>query len=159
DFLSATVEGEYFRDEDAEDVAFLRLKPPLPDGIQPFALATSEGTEQRDVRGFAFPKVGLDGLYVTATVVGLLDDPKAGRRLQLRSTNISPGCSGGPLWDERGRAVGMAVAIVDQEAKTGRHGDTAKAIAAEVLASVCCELSIKCAERRTAAWEILEAIS
>lgn len=36
----------------------------------------------------------------------------------------------------------MAVAIVDQEAKTGRHGDTAKAIAAEVLASVCPEVSI-----------------
>jgi S1-C subfamily serine protease len=143
DFVSATVEGEYFRDKDAEDVAFLRLKSPLPDGIQPLALATSDGMDERDLRGFAFPKVGRDGLWMTATVIGPLDRRGAGRRLQLRSSNISPGCSGGPLWNERGHVVGMAVAIVDQEAQTGRHGDTAKAIAAEVLARVCRELSLE----------------
>src|SRR5262245_26090234 len=42
DLLVATVEGQHFRDKDAEDVAFLRLRPPLP-GIQPLALATSQG--------------------------------------------------------------------------------------------------------------------
>ena len=152
--LPTTVERAYFRDKDAEDVALLRLQCPLPDGIQPLALATSEGTENRDVRGWAFPKVGRDGLWMTARVVGPLDDPRTGRRLQLRSTNISPGCSGGPLWDEQDRVVGMAVAIVDQEAKTGRHGDTAKAIAAEVVARVCRELAIERVDRRTTAWHV-----
>ncbi len=151
DALPTTLERESFRDEGAEDVAFLRVKPPLPEGIQPLALATSVGTEEARLRGFAFPEAGKDGLWMTATVVGPLDLPGNGRRLQLRSSNISPGCSGGPLWDERGRVVGMAVAIVDREAKTtGRHIDTAKAIAAEVLAGLCRELSIERVERSAA---------
>lgn len=154
ELVPAVVEGAFFRDEEAEDVALLRLKRPLPGSVAPLALATSEGTEGRELRGFAFPKAGPGGLYMTATVVGPLDDPRAGRRIQLRSTNISPGCSGGPLWDERGRVVGMAVAIVDQEAKTGRHGDTAKAIAAEVLARVCGELSVERVETRTVAQQL-----
>lgn len=149
-FVSATVDGEWFRDKDAEDIAVLRLTTPLPGGIQPLALATSQGTEGSDLRGFAFPKAGRDGLWMTATVAGPLDNARPGRRLQLRSTNISPGCSGGPLWDERGRVVGMAVSIVDQEAQTGRHNDTAFAITAEVLASVCPQVHIERIDRRNA---------
>lgn len=148
DFVVAAVEAEYLRGENAEDVAFLRLSSPLSAGIQPLVLATSQGLEGHDLRGFAFPKAGPKGLFMTATVVGPLDDPGTGRRLQLRSTNVSPGCSGGPLWDKRGRVVGMAVSIVDQEARTGRHGDTAKAIAAEVLVDVCPELLIEHLEHR-----------
>jgi hypothetical protein len=147
DFVSATVEGETFRDSDADDVAFLRLKTPLSDGIQPLVLATSEGTDGRELRGWGFPKVGRDGLWMTGTVVGPLGD--GGKRFQLRSTNISPGCSGGPLWDERGRVVGMVVAIVDRDTKTGRHGDTAFAIASELLAGVCRELSLDRGRRGT----------
>lgn len=120
-FVCATVEGRYFRDKDAEDVAFLRVKTQLAD-IAPLTLATSRGLEGRTLRGWGFPKVGPDGLWMTATVIGPLDNQRTGRRMQLSSQEISPGCSGGPLWDAHGRVVGMAVAIIDQEARTtGRH--------------------------------------
>lgn len=51
--VPAVVEGGFFRDEDAEDVAFLRLTSALP-GIEPLTLATSEGTEGSDLSGWAF---------------------------------------------------------------------------------------------------------
>lgn len=147
DIVSATVVGEYFRDKDAEDVAILRLAAPVA-GIQPLALATSHGLVKGELEGFAFPEVDRNGLWMTATVVGLLDIPNVGRRLQVRSNDISPGCSGGPLWDERGRVVAMAVSIVDQEPKTGRHLYTAKVIPSEVIAKVCAELSLERVDRR-----------
>ncbi len=142
--LPTTLERESFRDEDAEDVAFLRLKPPLPQGIEPLALATSAGTKGTHLNGFGFPDAL--GHWMSAKVAG----PRGRHQLQLDSSKILPGCSGGPLWDEQGRVVGVAVSIKTVDPKTGRGGDISYAIAAEVLAEVCPEVPFERVERSAA---------
>lgn len=153
EFLSATVESESFRDEDAEDIAFLRIVHPDEERLQrflgsirPLRLSSSLDLPGTNLRGFAFPSVFPSGLPMTAVVIAAVHTPKRGRRIHVSSKNISLGCSGGPLWDERGGVVGMAVSIIPQDG-TGRHTDTAFMIAAETLASACHEVNIKAAYR------------
>lgn len=134
-FLSAVVEPRYY--SDAEDVAFLRLRGPVPEGVAPLVFASSRGCQGKGLRGFGF--AAPSGLLMTATVVGPLPER---RRLQINSNNISRGSSGGPLWDERGRVVAVAAAIKDQDA-SGRHIETTFAIPVDVIVELCPELVLE----------------
>ncbi|WP_437545621.1 serine protease [Sorangium sp. So ce367] len=129
-FLQAEVVPAYFKEN--EDVALLRLSEAAPAAVEPLALATSSGLTGQILRGFGFADPG--GLWMAATVAGPLD---ADKRWQLSSTNISPGCSGGPLWNDAGYVVAMASSIRDPDPITGRHHDTCYGRASEVLMEVC----------------------
>lgn len=152
--FAARVERESFRDVDAQDVAFLRVEPrdrerlrELLGEIRPLTLATSQGLEGLTLRGWAYPEDQSGGHWMRAKLDGPLKHPRRGKRLQLSSWTIWDGCSGGPLWDEQGRVVGMAVSVVT------KYPDTAFMIAAEELATAYRGLAIETVERRPVAIE------
>ncbi len=121
-----------------EDVAFLRLlgvhgRAPLPEGVRPAVLGLSDGREGTGVRAFGYPHVGqVEGLWGTGELAGQVNE--AGRLLlQLRSSEITAGFSGGPVWDaDTGQVVGMVTQIAIPD-RYGRLDEVAFAISAETL--------------------------
>lgn len=108
----AIVVPEWWRDIDAEDIAFLRVNGGLPKGVKTLPLGSSSGTEGLHIKTFGYP---LDNEVVgergggevmgfgsfTATEQALL---------QLSSHEITKEFSGAPIWsDARRRVIGMAV--------------------------------------------------
>ncbi|GAG05026.1 unnamed protein product, partial [marine sediment metagenome] len=139
----AEVVPAWWRASDAEDVAILRLQGPLPADARPLPLGPAAETTGHTVYAFGFPTLGtLGGLWGKGEVVGLVAD--AGRSLlQLRSSEITAGFSGGPVWDEEaGLVIGMATSITHPD-QFGRLGETAFATPAEVLQQVCPDLSLR----------------
>ncbi|MBT7071021.1 MAG: TIR domain-containing protein [Anaerolineae bacterium] len=130
--LSATVEA--WRDENAEDVASLRLAAPLTE-MQPLPLGASSGSKGHhfSTYGFPQPKQALSGsgtITGYATLNGI-------QYLQLESSQVTPGFSGAPVFDEvTKRVVGMVVAIAPPD-EYQRQGTTAFAVPAEALREVC----------------------
>jgi len=125
------------------DVAFLRLSAPLPRGVTPAILSPSVGLGGARVRAFGYPNVGdVDGLWGTGELAGRVT--QTGQPLlQLRSTQITAGFSGGPVWEETsGRVIGMvtSVAVPDDLA---RLGDVAFAILAETLRDLCAAVGLE----------------
>ena len=57
----AAVVPEWFRPADAEDVAFLQLRVPLPQGVLPFPLGSSQGASGHSFQTFGFPSVSPGG--------------------------------------------------------------------------------------------------
>src|SRR5688572_8494997 len=61
----AIVSPEYWTDRDAQDVAVLSLKGPLPNGVVPMLLGSSFGSEDHSFRTFGFsaakPVEGMPG--------------------------------------------------------------------------------------------------
>ena len=139
----AEVVTAWWRASDAKDVAILRLRGPLPAGARPLSLGCAAETTGHSVRTFGFPALGtLEGLWGKGEVVGLVTD--SGRSLlQLRSSEITAGFSGGPVWDEEsGQVIGMATSITNPD-QSGRLVETAFATPAEVLQQVCPNLSLR----------------
>ena len=148
---TADVDKSLWRNRTNGDVAFLRelrrvpsmgpglsVGDGLPVGVAPVELGESVRLRGRKLRGYGFPDKETDGLFTNAEVVGVLR-----QELQLRSQEISPGYSGGPLVDEeRGVVVGMMRAIrpIDEH---GRHTETAFANSVEMLRAVCPQLMIR----------------
>jgi hypothetical protein len=121
------------------DVAFLRLPELLPEGVAPAVLAPSVGREGARVRALGCPEVGeIKGLWGDGRLVGRVTE--AGRELlQLRSTQITVGFSGGPVWDEAtSRVIGMVTQIATPD-RYARLGDVAFAIPSETLCDLCPE--------------------
>ncbi len=116
----------------AEDVAFLRVDGDAPAPCTPCRLA--QGQRGAVVRAFGYPDVGrVGGLWGEGTLIEMVSEAGAGRRLwQLRSDAITAGFSGGPVWDEAGRVVGMVTAVTRPDA-LGRLRSVAFAIPAETL--------------------------
>jgi S1-C subfamily serine protease len=115
------------------DVALLRPLSPLPTGARPAVLGASPRSAGRPIAAFGYPTVGrVDGLWGTGEVVGPVTED--GRPLlQLRSTQITAGFSGGPVTDsETGQVIGMVTEIAAQD-RYGRMGDVAFAIPIEDL--------------------------
>jgi hypothetical protein len=124
---------------EAHDVAFLRLTTPLPAGTVPAEFAPSVRREGEAVRAFGYPELGdIEGLWGVGQLVGRVI--QAGRSLlQLSSTQITTGFSGGPVWDAAtGRVIGMVVQIAQSD-RYGKLEDVAFAISAETLRDLCPE--------------------
>lgn len=137
------VEPGLWRDSSKEDVAILRLNESLPKGIAPVALSSSKNftraLELQEFCGYGFPEGEQeDGLWAEITVVGQLPGSE---RLQVKSLEIEPGFSGGPILDlQRGEVVGMIQAIRDMDPETGRNQDTAFANPAVVIRAILPEI-------------------
>ncbi len=141
----ATVLLDGWRNVDAEDVAFLRIPGPLPDGVQPLPLGSSEGIEGHSMISFGYPETGeVEGGRATGKILGRGAKTRAGQSLlQVHSSEITEGFSGAPIWDEvRRRVVGMVV-IAAQRDDLGKQGDTAFATPTETLRAVSSALQIR----------------
>jgi formylglycine-generating enzyme required for sulfatase activity len=119
------------------DIAFLRLSASLPSGVTPAILSIARDGAR--IRAFGYPDVGeVNGLFGTGELVGTVTETDR-PLLQLSSTQITAGFSGGPVWEEAtGRIIGMvtSVAVPDDLA---RLDDVAFAIPAKTLRDLCPE--------------------
>jgi hypothetical protein len=134
----ATVLAESWRGVDTEDVALLQLCGTLPPGVQPLPLGSSHGIEGHPLVTFGYPEAGeVEGVRGTGTILGYGAKTRAGHPLlQLRSSEITEGFSGAPVWDEvRRRVIGMVV-IAAQTDPLGKLGDTAFATPTETLRAI-----------------------
>ena len=135
--LSATVEA--WRDENAEDLASLRLAAPL-DEMQPLQLGASSGSQGHTFSTYGFPQPA-QALSGSGTITGYAT-LKGIQYLQLESSQVTPGFSGAPVFDEvTKRVVGMVVAIAPPD-EYQRQGTTAFAVPAETLREVAPELQL-----------------
>src|SRR6266849_5779704 len=134
----ATVLAEGWRPVDAEDVAVLSVSGALPEDVQPLPLGSSQGIEGHAMVTFGYPEPGeVEGIRGAGTILGRGARTKAGQPLlQLRSSEITKGFSGAPVWDEvRRRVVGMVVIAVEMD-ELGKMGSTAFATPTETLRAV-----------------------
>jgi WD40 repeat protein len=136
----ARVVPEWFRPDDAEDVAFLRLKEPLQESVRPLFLGSSLGAGGHPFRTFGFPSASPDeGIWGDGLILAetLMQGMKV---LQLKSSEITRGFSGAPVFDTAsGRVVGMVNAIAPQDVY-GRLAETAFITPAETLRLICPQL-------------------
>jgi WD40 repeat protein len=140
----ATVEMQWLRDVEAEDMAILRIQGGLPQGVRSLSLGSSTGVSGHKISTFGFPSAGeVEGIAGYGKVLGRGSQTKAGQPLlQLRSSEITQGFSGAPVWDElRKRVIGMVVIVATPDA-SGKMGETAFATPTETLQRVCTDLHI-----------------
>jgi hypothetical protein len=89
----ASVEAEYWRPPEAEDVAFLRLDGPPPEGARSLPLGSATGARGEAFRAYGFPKgkptQGLSGYGEIGDPLRVRDDNRfqrrAGRRRHRRA--------------------------------------------------------------------------
>ncbi len=107
----ATVLPEYWRASNAEDVAFLRLKEKIPEGVEPLPLGRYGG--KHNFSTFGFPEeASRDGRRGAGFVLGPPHEMWGFARLQLRSEETTKGFSGAPVWDDELQTViGMVIGI------------------------------------------------
>jgi S1-C subfamily serine protease len=135
----ATVLAESWRAVDAEDVALLRVSGTLPTGVQPLPFGSSRGTDGHPLVTFGYPEAGeVEGVRGTGTILGYGAKTRAGQPLlQVRSSEITEGFSGAPVWDEvRHRVVGMVVIAAERD-PLGKLGETAFATPTERSRRLC----------------------
>ncbi len=138
DLRTARIEPGQWLSCDDGDVAILRIEGDLPDQVPPLPLGGSGGTKDHPFTAFGYPppqaKVGMLG---GGTIVGPGRNEKDMPLIQLRSTEVTPGFSGAPVWDERTRrVVGMVSAITPPD-RYARLAQTAFATPSETLRQVC----------------------
>ena len=137
--IEATIEPEFWRDPDAEDVSILRLENQL-ENIQPVILGSSSGTKGHRFSTFGFPDMEQE-LAGGGKIIGQATISRI-KVLQVRSPEVTPGFSGAPAFDEiTKRVVGMIVAITPPD-EFRRLGTTAFAIPSEMLSEICPELRV-----------------
>ncbi len=140
----ATVEMQWLRGVDAEDMAILRVQGDLPQGVRALSLGSSTGVSGHKISTFGFPSAGeVEGIAGYGKVLGRGSQTKAGQPLlQVRSSEITQGFSGAPVWDDlRQRVIGMVVIVATPDA-SGKMGETAFATPTETLQRVCTDLQI-----------------
>jgi hypothetical protein len=100
---------------DSLDLALLALRPNSLEGI-PIVLSPDPVKLGEKVRAFGYPLPQIQGYTLKETegvvsgLFGLMDDP-----LEFQCTApIQPGNSGGPLVDDQGRLVGVAVSVLNK---------------------------------------------
>lgn len=125
-----------WRAADAEDVAFLQLDGPLPEGATALPLGGSEGSAGHSFQSFGFPDQSPEeGLYGEGR---LIDQTSIlGMKVwQVQSSEVTPGFSGGPVYDMQARrVVGMVTSIASPD-RFGRLSETAFVTPAETLFSI-----------------------
>jgi hypothetical protein len=136
----AEVVAEWWRPAEGGDVAFLRLREPLPAGVSPLPLGSSRGTGNHAFQTFGFPSASpVEGIWGDGHIMAetLMQGMSV---LQLSSPQITPGFSGAPVFDTvNRRVVGMVTAIVSQDSH-GRMAETAFITPVETLRMICPQL-------------------
>jgi 2-alkenal reductase len=138
-----TLEAEIVGTDPDSDLAVIRVDP-LPDGVQPLALATSKELRVGESVVAIGNPFGLEGTMTTGIVSAL------GRSLpsQARTADggrfnipniiqtdaaINPGNSGGPLLDYTGRVIGVNTAI---ESPVRQFSGVGYAVPSDIIAKI-----------------------
>lgn len=133
----ARVDQNARRPAAAEDVAFLALDGALPDDARPISLSSSIEATGRTFHTFGFPTAkSVEGLVGELYVVG--ETTEAGFRvLQTRSSEVTLGFSGAPVWDDEGRAIGQVVSTIPAGVDpAGKQWDTSFVTPVETLIEI-----------------------
>lgn len=140
--LSAKVEPDAWRSQEAEDIAFLRLNEPLPETIEALPLGPSINAEGRPFKTFGFPEIGVEsGVWGEGHIQGEIHINNV-RLLQVRSPEVTRGFSGAPVWDAVAkRVIGLVVGILAIDAY-GRLRETGYITPSETLQQVYPSLSL-----------------
>ena len=175
--LPALVLPEFWRDVAGRDIAILQLDSALPAGVEVAPLGPSSGTAQHRAFSVGFPRVTRSpspgeqsarprSLAAESVVVATLlrrPAPEASNEshpiLQLRSSEVTAGFSGGPLLDEqRQRVIGMVDSMLAPD-DVGKLRDVAFATPVETLREICpaLELSSICPFQGLAAFTEAQA--
>lgn len=143
--LPATVVEEWWKPDC--DLSILRLQVPLPQGAIPVELGTGRSRPRVEILalGYASSNSG-EASWADGRIVGSNRDGL----LQLASTQITHGFSGGPVVTKSGQLIGIAQFIVSPD-ESFRNLETAYAIPAERLFQICHEL--KPSPRRSFSFE------
>ena len=139
----ASVESEGGHPPDVEDTAFLQLSDPLPKGAASVILGTSAERQGTQIQAFGYPDLGkVDGLWGNGELIGLVTEERR-PLLQLRSSEITAGFSGGPVWDTAtGHVIGMVAQVATPD-RYGKLGEVAFAIPTETLKRLCPEIRLE----------------
>jgi hypothetical protein len=140
---SATI--DYYSSEDDLDIAVLKPDS-LPKGVTPLPLAFAESSRGHKFSVFGYPQKGrYNGLYGAGEILGLVDDKKGRKALQLSSPQVTYGYSGGPILDEICQiVVGMVRGGLEQDLNLSEKlGDAAFAIPTETLKTAYPTLKLK----------------
>ncbi len=143
DEATAIVESDGWHAPEAEDIAILRLNGMLPAAIKTAILGTNDNTTGHSFRAFGYPKVDdIQGIWAEGKILGPITDSKGTTMLQLDSSQVAQGMSGGPVLNvNTNRVVGMITATYHAD-ETLKLRDTAFAISSEVLLEVWPELPL-----------------
>lgn len=138
----AIVEPAWWREPDAEDVAFLRLQGSLPTEVERLWLGSSGRTADHPFKSFGFPAAKpVDGMWGYG-VLGDATTENGYRVRQLTSKEVTRGFSGAPVLDKiTGRVVGMAADITLLD-RYRRLVETSFFIPSETLSAICRDLEL-----------------
>ena len=139
---NAVVEPAWWRDPDAEDVAFLRVRGPLPAEVERLPLGSSSETADHPFKSFGFPAAKpVDGMWG----YGILGDATMEKGCQVRqltSKEVTRGFSGAPVLDKISRRVVGMVADMTLLDRYRRLAETSFFIPSETLLAVCRDLGL-----------------
>ena len=112
---TATVEGEFWREPNMEDVAILRLTDGdvLPDGVEVLPLGSSKGSDDNHpFKTFGFPAAKpVEGMGGAGIIIARATENNF-PVLQLQTPEVTIGYSGAPALDtSKRRVVGMVVSV------------------------------------------------
>lgn len=144
---SALVDRDMWRDPLGEDVAILRVgKNNIPASTSPLALEPARpitpGLSHQRHLTFGFPQAkpveGLPGLCEIVDHTTRNNYPI----LTLRSSEVSTGFSGAPVWHPlRKQVIGMVVSILAAD-EHGKQNETAFIIPSETIQAICPSVSL-----------------
>ena len=101
---------------ESEDIAVLELIETLPADAQPVPLIRLASFSDREVRLYGFPKGKEMGIYVNATLQGVIGRGYVQLNTELGHGQVEPGFSGTAVWDKQENGiVGMIVSIDDYQ--------------------------------------------
>jgi hypothetical protein len=136
----ADVDASAYSPKDELDVAILRVSQ-TPKGVQSLRMSASAGCPGHAFFASGYPKMGhFESLSARGDIISLEKDKRGDPYLQLRSQEVAPGMSGGPVLDTaRNAVVGMVNSGFLLRAEK-RHRDTAFATPSETIWQVCPKL-------------------
>lgn len=142
--LTAYLAEEWSRPATAEDVAVLYLTDPIPEGVEKLPLVAAAACQHQNTQAFGYPD-GTQGQRGKGEVLGNIPDPKkhvSYWSVQLRSSEITQGYSGAPLWSfDWERVLGIVRSGPKPDA-LGRQGEVTYATTSETLVKLCPHLEL-----------------
>jgi hypothetical protein len=114
------------------DLSILRVNEPLPELVCPVELSVCHGRARQEIRALGFNEDSKYPTWADGRIIGTRPDGT----LQLESTQITHGFSGGPIIDDKERRIFAIANIIETPDNAGRLPFTAYAIPTEQLKAI-----------------------
>ncbi|MBL9042812.1 MAG: trypsin-like peptidase domain-containing protein [Myxococcales bacterium] len=134
--LSAIASSEYWNEE--ADLAVLRLTSSLPGGIVPVALRKTSPRNGDEILALGYINDGKHATWGDGRIVGTLADGS----IQVASSQISKGFSGGPIIAKSDSVIISVARSIEKPDKFNRMFDTAYAIPIQRLSAIVPDIPI-----------------